>query len=314
MRHTESAIFLPRPIFTLISFQFALLQIAVLTILYAKIFLVLHRQGKIKQHKRSNAADTVNKLSNAHSPAAKDTSKTEAAAPQGDTQLQTLNRVRSLDSLPIGQLRNQNADCVDDEWRDAPTELLYCSKNGSGQSNVARHASSRLPTAANNAFRQLLRGSPRHVSISDQPSPAACHNGVSCLDNSLNQHVPQDAVQVIPVSPKSDKIVNRHGTLRTLTRRRQSLKRFTRREAEATRKCLYIIIAFFIAWIPFMVTYLLRGMADISIHPYVMTAIIWCGYGSSAINPCLYALYNEEFRQAFKKILGSLMICKKDSF
>lgn len=77
------------------------------------------------------------------------------------------------------------------------------------------------------------------------------------------------------------------------------------REVKATIR-MAIIIAFFCgSWIGFFTTYLLRGVIK---GFYIPTALdsffFWLGYLNSFINPILYTKFNEDFRKAFKNILG----------
>jgi hypothetical protein len=98
------------------------------------------------------------------------------------------------------------------------------------------------------------------------------------------------------------------------TLRRRTLSRFSslqkgRQEQRETRATLRmaIIIAFFCGmWLGFFATYVVRGLCgDACRLPRQLEAtFFWLGYANSCINPVLYAIFNDDFRKAFRNILG----------
>lgn len=78
-----------------------------------------------------------------------------------------------------------------------------------------------------------------------------------------------------------------------------------RRESKAIKTLGTLMGLFCICWLPFFVMYLVTPFCGegCPIDPEVEAAVTWLGYCNSFINPCVYALMNKDFRNAFKKIL-----------
>ena len=89
---------------------------------------------------------------------------------------------------------------------------------------------------------------------------------------------------------------------------------YERRELRATVR-MAIIIAFFCGfWLGFFVVYVVRGCcADCPIPRALDAFFFWLGYSNSAVNPILYTIFNDEFRTAFRKIIGVRKKSKTDS-
>ncbi|XP_067657144.1 octopamine receptor 2-like [Haliotis asinina] len=82
-------------------------------------------------------------------------------------------------------------------------------------------------------------------------------------------------------------------------------RRFELRETRATKRMLLIMACFFICWIPFLFMYITRSLCEeCYMNDHFVAFIIWLGYANSGVNPILYTLFNEDFRRAFKKLLG----------
>ena len=100
--------------------------------------------------------------------------------------------------------------------------------------------------------------------------------------------------------PSRDK-VSRGSLAKTTDRRSRS----DRREMRATIRMAAVIAVFCVMWLGFFTLYLVEGVCKWCVVPRSWYAFfIWLGYTNSAINPILYAIFNDEFRKAFKKILG----------
>lgn len=96
-----------------------------------------------------------------------------------------------------------------------------------------------------------------------------------------------------------------------------SLENKNERNAEAKRKMalsrerktvktLGIIMGTFIlCWLPFFIVALVLPFCQNSCHmPSLLGAIInWLGYANSLLNPVIYAYFNKDFQNAFKKII-----------
>lgn len=79
-------------------------------------------------------------------------------------------------------------------------------------------------------------------------------------------------------------------------------KRF-RMETKAAKTLAIIVGGFILCWLPFFTMYMIRAFCQLCIEPLLFSILFWLGYCNSAINPLIYALFSNEFRMAFKKIL-----------
>ncbi|XP_052128513.1 octopamine receptor Oamb isoform X3 [Frankliniella occidentalis] len=80
------------------------------------------------------------------------------------------------------------------------------------------------------------------------------------------------------------------------------VKRF-RMETKAAKTLGIIVGGFICCWMPFFTMYLVRAFCPECINPTVFSVLFWLGYCNSAINPCIYALFSNDFRFAFKRII-----------
>ncbi|XP_051951410.1 5-hydroxytryptamine receptor 1E-like [Xyrauchen texanus] len=77
----------------------------------------------------------------------------------------------------------------------------------------------------------------------------------------------------------------------------------TSRERKAARILGLILGAFMLCWLPFFLKELLVGLKVLNPSPHVSDILTWLGYVNSLINPLLYTSFNEDFKQAFKRLI-----------
>lgn len=75
------------------------------------------------------------------------------------------------------------------------------------------------------------------------------------------------------------------------------------RERKAARILGLILSAFIICWLPFFIKELLMALKVLQPSPHVSDFLMWLGYINSLVNPLLYTSFNEDFKQAFKRLL-----------
>lgn len=90
-------------------------------------------------------------------------------------------------------------------------------------------------------------------------------------------------------------------------------KRF-RREHKAAKTLGIIMGAFILCFLPFFSWYVITSMCreKCPYPPVLGSALFWIGYFNSCLNPIIYAFYNSDFRQAFKRLLH-VHKCSKES-
>ncbi|XP_005106719.1 octopamine receptor 2-like [Aplysia californica] len=82
-------------------------------------------------------------------------------------------------------------------------------------------------------------------------------------------------------------------------------RRFQLREQRATKRMLLIMACFCVCWMPFLVMYVTRSICvTCHLDQHLVAAIIWLGYVNSSLNPVLYTLFNDDFKGAFKDLIG----------
>ncbi|XP_015274114.1 PREDICTED: 5-hydroxytryptamine receptor 1D [Gekko japonicus] len=77
------------------------------------------------------------------------------------------------------------------------------------------------------------------------------------------------------------------------------------RERKATKTLGIILGAFIICWLPFFVMTLVLPICQDAcwFHPILLDFFTWLGYLNSLINPVIYTAFNDEFKQAFQKMI-----------
>lgn len=89
-----------------------------------------------------------------------------------------------------------------------------------------------------------------------------------------------------------------------------------KREHKAAKTLGIIMGVFILCWLPFFSWYTPQHICGHScagfIPPNVVALLFWVGYFNSTLNPIIYAYFNHEFRDAFKKTLQWLFCCCQD--
>lgn len=75
------------------------------------------------------------------------------------------------------------------------------------------------------------------------------------------------------------------------------------RERKATKTLGIILGAYIICWLPFFIYTLLVPVCTSCFYPELFDSFTWLGYLNSLINPIIYTMSNEDFKQAFHKLI-----------
>jgi len=84
-------------------------------------------------------------------------------------------------------------------------------------------------------------------------------------------------------------------------------RRLEQRETQATIRMAIIITFFCGMWLGFFTVYVINSWcpSNVCSVPRALDAFFfWLGYSNSSINPILYTIFNDDFRRAFRKLLG----------
>ncbi|KAL6485428.1 hypothetical protein MHYP_G00048200 [Metynnis hypsauchen] len=149
---------------------------------------------------------------------------------------------------------------------------------------------SRIYSAAKTLYQK--RGSSRHLSSrstdSQNSQPNHCRVTHAFCVSDLSTSDPTMEFDQLNVDPLADE-------------RNQIC---SSRERKAARILGLILGAFIACWLPFFVKELLVGLKVVQPSRRVSDFLTWLGYVNSLINPLLYTSFNEDFKQAFKRLLG----------
>ncbi|CRL00794.1 CLUMA_CG014046, isoform A [Clunio marinus] len=79
----------------------------------------------------------------------------------------------------------------------------------------------------------------------------------------------------------------------------------SKRERKAAKTLAIITGAFVVCWMPFFVIAVLLPICaeECQISPVIISLFLWLGYFNSTLNPILYTIFNQDFRNAFTRIL-----------
>lgn len=75
------------------------------------------------------------------------------------------------------------------------------------------------------------------------------------------------------------------------------------RERKATKTLGIILGAYIVCWLPFFIYTLLLPACQSCFQPELFDVFTWLGYLNSLINPIIYTMSNEDFKQAFHKLV-----------
>lgn len=77
-------------------------------------------------------------------------------------------------------------------------------------------------------------------------------------------------------------------------------------EHKATKTLAVVLGAFTVCWVPYFTLFVLRPFiysADEEVNYDLYSVFLWMGYVNSTLNPTVYTVFNQEFRQAFGDLL-----------
>lgn len=96
----------------------------------------------------------------------------------------------------------------------------------------------------------------------------------------------------------------------TPTKERNLIK--LKREHKAARTLGIIMGAFIMCWLPFFIWYVTTSLCqDACPYPPILEPILfWTGYFNSMLNPAIYAYFNRDFREAFRRTLLCIFRCR----
>ncbi|CAF1358151.1 unnamed protein product [Adineta steineri] len=86
-----------------------------------------------------------------------------------------------------------------------------------------------------------------------------------------------------------------------------------RNEQKAVKVLGVVFVIFVIAWFPFCIMNILRGVCKhCSINENLLNSFVWLGYVSASINPVVYTMFNRNFRLKFIALLKCHCLYSRD--
>ena len=106
-------------------------------------------------------------------------------------------------------------------------------------------------------------------------------------------------------NPSSEQLNNnkRNGGSNLNNSRIQQDRKKLKREHKAAKTLGIIMGGFLCCWLPFFIWYVASTMGGFSTPDVVVSTLFWVGYFNSALNPIIYAFFNRDFRNAFRRLL-----------
>ncbi|XP_034279512.1 5-hydroxytryptamine receptor 1D [Pantherophis guttatus] len=108
-----------------------------------------------------------------------------------------------------------------------------------------------------------------------------------------------------PSHPQGSPVVINHVRIKVADSVLERKRILAARERKATKTLGIILGAFIFCWLPFFVASLVNPICQGACWPLhiLMDVFTWLGYLNSLINPIIYTVFNEDFKQAFQKIM-----------
>nr|APC23841.1 octopamine receptor 2 [Platynereis dumerilii] len=106
-------------------------------------------------------------------------------------------------------------------------------------------------------------------------------------------------------NPSSEQLNNnkRNGGANLSNSRIQQDRKKLKREHKAAKTLGIIMGGFLCCWLPFFTWYVSSMMIGFETPDVVISTLFWVGYFNSALNPIIYAFFNRDFRNAFRRLL-----------
>jgi len=171
------------------------------------------------------------------------------------------------------------------------------------------HKHSRLSIASNVPLSMGSNSSPSSTATNSTIAAATLNprtNGVSG-----NNQLPPARREFGSASGSRRLMLHRPSTDQegTPTKERNLIK--LKREHKAARTLGIIMGAFIVCWLPFFLWYVTITLCGEACHcPDIIVSILfWIGYFNSMLNPAIYAYFNRDFREAFRRTLICLCYC-----
>ncbi|ESO85127.1 hypothetical protein LOTGIDRAFT_130962 [Lottia gigantea] len=278
------------------------LPLLLMTFLYIRIFIVLHKQSKhLKAKANLYYARKESALNGGNQPIIERSVTRETNLDTMTTQTSSFY-IEELDDSTMESSVYTGRDITDLSCQNS---LLPIQENSRSISNLDSEESDLESSPKQNTKTNGISNN-NHMMVKCKSEVMSPNNVITQADRSKSANIlsTTNNTQGSPKSPTS----TRESPPPKITRNNRmtlSMKRrFELREQRATKRMLTIMACFCVCWIPFLFMYLTRSFCvTCDMNEHLVSFIIWLGYANSCLNPILYTVFNDDFRKAFKKIL-----------
>ncbi|XP_075248309.1 5-hydroxytryptamine receptor 1A-like [Convolutriloba macropyga] len=270
------------------------LPFLILTIIYLRMYILARRRWE-KKKRHSSSFNLKTAGAGGKNNAAKDIDEEN-----GDVALEDLNTPK-LKLLAVSLSPQRNNSCKQATTTTtvnattslpSPATTTPSTQNGHSISPLAQKLASSSITPGSTLAQKLSQqsSSGSGLTLAQKLSQSAPNAKLSTTSNSL---------RLPGVSP-----------IFAVSRMRGRINQWKKRAAEKRERraimTLFIILATFaVCWLPFFLIALIVPFCGAKCQPpYFLSLLIdWLGYLNSTLNPIIYALMNDDLRQAFKELI-----------
>ncbi|KAK9955886.1 hypothetical protein ABG768_015730 [Culter alburnus] len=143
-----------------------------------------------------------------------------------------------------------------------------------------------------------LRGLQKHSSSFPLESKNSKHSSAEISSKSLLNSGSSSKKFTFPI--------NKRLFVRPQDQSKQGMMQAIKNEQRASKVLGIVFFLFLVMWCPFFITNVLIAICHNNCNKHLYTLInifVWVGYVSSGVNPLIYTLFNETYRQAFARYL-----------
>ncbi|XP_033112329.1 histamine H2 receptor-like [Anneissia japonica] len=259
-----------------------LLPTVIILIFYSKIFKIAVSHSRLHDQRQQMFNDVIAK----HRPS------TSYVRPNRKTSVVDENSNSRVGNTMNGSIEpDHHTECIIERKSSEPSNQIYC--NESYTKIQIQHESNEMSQVKNDSSKENTC----YKSVIEVNKPNTPQAVESQLENKSERYMaPRKSLSGL----KLPKLLRRHSSSMS-------------REKRTSVTILFVVLAFIICWLPFMVIMILECLcpSNCGITPSLRVWFGMLGYANSGVNPIIYSLRTEEYRKALKHMFRRIGLCKE---